>query len=138
MMLGTLFLRIFSANTSRGWRSSPEVAWDDAVYTVELLVTLPLFAFCIFVWATAMRIWPRIVGVLGLSDAVAAILFTACWLVVHVPLGRFCRRNRGTHISRQNGETLRGVRYLVVAGTVSIGVCVLFVSGIFLVGALIH
>src|ERR1700733_11899461 len=110
-MLKTLFLRIFAANLSRGWRNNPDTAWSDTIYIVELLVTLPLLTFCIFVWVILMDVWPHTVGALGWSDAIAVILFTVSWLIVHVPLVGLSRRYRDASLVRRSGESSKDFRY---------------------------
>src|SRR5579872_6009006 len=125
-MLNSFFLRIYTANLSRGFRNGPATAWSDAIYMVEFLLTIPLFTFCLFAWVLAMKLKPRTVGALGLPDYVAVILFTGSWLTVHLPVTRVCRRYREPPVTRQSDKPWKDLQFLIWAGLASIGLFALF------------
>jgi hypothetical protein len=127
-MLTKLFLRIFAMNLRRGWRSGSGIAWSDAIFTVDILICLPLLCLLGTLWLLAIDLFPSTVGLFGMPWGAEAALVVATWLGVDIPLSRKMGAYKREPISSTCFNSTADRFMMVAAGAISSISCALLVA----------
>ncbi len=64
-----LFFRLYAWNCRRSWRNNETDAWSDAIYTMDVLIGLPVLSLIMTLWAIAIHVFPKTIGTVGMPTA---------------------------------------------------------------------
>jgi hypothetical protein len=77
-----LFFRLYAWNCRRSWRNNPTDAWSDAIYTMDVLIGLPVLSLIMTVWAIAIHQFPKTIGTVGMPKVAELLVVLFVGIVV--------------------------------------------------------
>lgn len=127
--LTNLFMRLFAMNLRRGWRSAVRVAWGDAIFTMDVLLSLPTALLLVSLLQLATERYPKTLGAFGESDAAWLAICVFVWISVHISLTVNFKRFQHEPPAVDSFNSTHDRFMLFMAGSLVALLCVLILFG---------